>query len=329
MAYKHWSGWLIREGGATLGIPERGLVLGRRQDCDVVLDSPKASQVHALLTPTLGGLELLAVGRNPTLVDGKPAVTRAVLADGAQLALPGATFTVRTGPSDQWSAQPWVVTDPSGHRYALRRLPFSIGGGERDHLQVSGWPVQAVELHAAGGAVVAEVRVAARLGGQDLLAGAVESVVDGDVLEIGGQRVVLTSTAGPSRETTVVVQDRGGARRVYFSFLPAGGQLELLFPGESERRVVVLAELRARLLAALLSPPKGYEPGDLLPDELLIPAIWSGSADRTRTDLNVLIYRTRKALLKAGLNPERVIERARTGGSTRFLLGRGATVHIS
>lgn len=318
----------MREQGATLAIPQRGLVLGRRPDCDVVLDSPKASQVQALLTPTLGGLELLAVGRNPTTVDGAVVQTRCLLADGARIGLPGAAFEVRTDPSDHWSATSWVVTDPDGHRYALRRLPFSIGGGPRDHLQIRGWPPQAVELHAAGGAVVSEARVAATLGGQPIPAGAVETVHDGDVLEIAGRRIELTSAHGLGRAVTVLVPEQGGAHQVLFSFLPAGGQLELRFRDEDVPRVVVLAELRARLLAALLSPPKGYAAGELIPDDLLIPAIWSARADRSRTDLNVLIFRTRKSLVKAGLNPERVLERARTGGGTRFLLAPGATVHI-
>ena len=149
---------------------------------------------------------------------------------------------------------------------------------------------------------------------------------DGDTIEFAGQLVRLSSASGPSRATTVIVQARGGARQVRFDFIPAGGEIELRFDDEDGVRTVVLAELRARLLAALLSPPRGYKAGDLIPDEVLIPAIWSGSVDRTRTDLNVLIYRTRKALVRAGLNPERVLERARTGGGTRFLLAPGATI---
>jgi len=324
-----WPAWLEREGGARLGIPERGMVIGRRSDCDVVLDSPRASQVQVLLTPTLGGLELLAVGRNPTRVDGEVMPTRCLLSDGARLELPGATFIVRLARSDRWSASAWVVTDPYGHRYAVRRLPFSIGGGKGDHLQVQGWPPRAVELDAAGGAVVAEMHAAVRLGDQAVDAGAVETIHDGDTVGIAGRQVRLSVVDGPARATTVLLQGGLGASRVQFTFLPAGGELELHFHDLDGPRVVMLAELRARLLAALLSPPRGYVAGDIIPDEALIPAIWSGSLDRTRTDLNVLIYRTRKALVRAGLNPERVLERARTGGGTRFLLATGASVHIA
>ena len=288
------------------------MVLGRRSDCDVVLDSPKASQVQALLTPTLGGLELLAVGRNPTLVDGQAVSTRCLLADGVRLELPGASFVVRLGRSDRWSATAWITDH--GHRYALRQLPFWIGGECGRHLQVDGWPPRAVELDAAGGAVVAEMHSAGGLEGQFVEAGAVETIHDGDTIEFAGQLVRLSSASGPSRATTVIVQARGGARQVRFDFLPPQAEIELRFDDEDGVRTVVLAELRARLLAALLSPPRSYKAGDLIPDEVLIPAIWSGSVDRTRTDLNVLIYRTRKALVQAGLNPERVLERARTGG---------------
>jgi len=69
-------------------------------------------------------------------------------------------------------------------------------------------------------------------------------------------------------------------------------------------------------------------PGEYLPDDVVIPAVWSGSAARTRTDLNVLLHHTRKALVRAGLNPAQVLSRARTGGATCFLLAPGARVEV-
>lgn len=315
----------MRRGGATVAVPRRGLVLGRRPDCDVVLDSGRASQVHALLTPTLDGLELLSIGRNPTLVNDEPVRGRVRIEDGAVLTLPGATFRVDVAPTDAFSDNVWSVVDPEGHAYALRRLPFSVGGGPGDHLRIEAWPASAVEFHAAGGALAMEFLSTGTLNGEALQLGAVEIVEEGDAIGFEGVSITVRLAAQTARETTHLLR-QDGPQRVHFAFQPSGGRL-LLDHGQGPREVL-LPELRARLIVALLQPPGGYSAGELVPDEVLIPAVWSGQASRSRTDVNVLIYRTRKHLLRAGVNPDRVLARARTGGATRFLLAPGADVRI-
>lgn len=327
MSTTPWSGWLRRDNGATVAIPDRGLVLGRRADCDVVLGSPKASSVHAIVTPTLDGLELLALGRNPTLVNAERVTGRRILGDGASLELPGGVFTVKLGSTARWSARPWAIRHPDGHRYALRRLPFTVGGAEADHLLVPGWPAGALEFHAAGGAVAAEFHAGGILNDAPMAAGAVELVEDQDRIAFGG-RELQVETSGPRDQAPTVVAASSGLRAVRFEFQPSGGRLTLQLDDRSPAVTLELPELRARLIAALLSPPSGYAAGDLIPDDLLIPAIWSASAERTRVDLNVLIYRTRKVLLKAGVNPAKVLTRARNGGSTRIQLAAGAQVSV-
>jgi hypothetical protein len=322
-----WSGWLRRTSGATIAIPDRGIVIGRRPDCDVVLGSPRASSVHAIITPTLDGLELVALGRNPTTVDGAPASGRVLLRHGAKLVLPGGEFTVERGRDARWSERPWAIRHPDGHRYALRRLPFTLGGDRADHLLVPGWPAGAVSFHAAEGAVAAEFHVPAMLNDAAMASGAVEVVEDRDEIRCGGAAVVVESSA-PRDRTPTVVAGSTGLQAVRFEFLPTGGRVTLHPHGAVEPLSIELPELRARLIASLLTPPAGYAPGDLIPDELLIPAIWSGSAERTRVDLNVLIYRTRKDLLKAGINPGKVLIRARNGGSTRIRLAADARVSV-
>jgi hypothetical protein len=308
-------------------VPGRGVVLGRRPDCDVVLASPKASSVHAIVTPTLDGLELLVLGRNPTSVDGNRVQGRVLLRDGAVLVLPGGEFTVALGDTRAWSARPWTLLHPDGQRYALRRLPFALGGSARDHLQVPGWPDGAVEFHAAEGAVAAEFHAAGRLNETPLAAGAVELIEDEDRLQFGSA-VVQVRSAGPRERTPTVLAGATGLTAVRFEFLPNGGRLTLQTDAQAQPLTLELPELRGRLIAALLSPPSSYEAGDLIPDDLLIPAIWTAHAERTRVDLNVLIYRTRKALLKAGINPARVVARARAGGATRIQLAPGARVEV-
>ena len=91
---------------------------------------------------------------------------------------------------------------------------------------------------------------------------------------------------------------------------------------------VDLAELRANLVAALLTPPRPYKAGELIPDDVLAPAIWPGQQERGRTDLNLLLHRTRKNLLRAGINPSVVLARAKKGGATCFRLSPGAHVVV-
>ena len=93
-------------------------------------------------------------------------------------------------------------------------------------------------------------------------------------------------------------------------------------------RSILLPEMRARLIATLLKPPGEYQAGEDIPDEVLIPSIWPGQKIRNRTDLNQLIHRTRKDLVKAGVDPHAVLERVGRVGATRFRLAADATVHF-
>ena len=318
--------WLSRRSGARILVRDRGLMLGRGQDCDVILDDRRASVNHALVTPTLRGLEVVHLGRNPTRVGGEAIQGRAVLRDGDVLEVPGACFDVAVEPGVGWSRETWVVDHPDGTAYSIRQLPFSVGGGVNDHLQVVGWPPKALEFHVAQGTLAVEVGAPAVMDGDELPAGAVEAIEDGDEIEINRAPLKIRSVALAGRDPTVMMAGAKLPTRAIFEFMPNGGRLELHFITETPVRVE-LSELRARLVAALLSPPGDWGPGEHVPDENLIPAIWPGSR-RTRTDLNLLIHRTRKDLLRAGLNPSVILARAKKGGSTCFRLTPGAKVSV-
>ena len=77
----------------------------------------------------------------------------------------------------------------------------------------------------------------------------------------------------------------------------------------------------------ILMPPSGFDPGDHLPDEVLIPRIWPGE-DRGRLDVNQLLYRTRHDLLAVGVDGLQILSRARGGRATAFLLAPGAQVNV-
>ena len=70
------------------------------------------------------------------------------------------------------------------------------------------------------------------------------------------------------------------------------------------------------------------ETGVFVPDDVLLTSIWPGNANRGRTDLNVLIHRTRKSLMNAGVNPSAVLARARQGRATAFHLAPAAKVEV-
>ena len=327
MSTENWSAWLHRGRGTSVAVPPRGLILGRRPDCDVVLASGRASQVQAIITPTLDGLELLSLGRNPTRVDGNPVTGRTLLQHKSTVQVPGASFEVELSKTTFWSAQVWTVQLPDDHQYALRRLPYRMGNSRSDHLRIDGWPASAIEFHAADGGMAIEFLSPGQLNGIPMDEGAIEMAREDDQIAFNDTVVRVGAVGGDARETTVLL-GHDGVESITFTFLPTGARLDVRFTGDDTSRQVVLSELRARLLAALLQPPSGYDPGDLVPDEILIPAIWSSHSGRTRVDVNVLIYRTRRFLLKSGLNPDRLISRARLGGSTRVLLVPGAQVVV-
>ena len=78
----------------------------------------------------------------------------------------------------------------------------------------------------------------------------------------------------------------------------------------------------------LLAPPKGYDPGEFIPDDLLYPRVW-GRDGGDRNALNVLISRTRSEFHQIGLDGFSLIERLPSGGATRFRLGEDTEVEVS
>lgn len=300
--------------------------MGRLPDNDIVLTDRRASSSHALVTTTIRGLEVVSLGRNPTRVNGKVVQGRAVLGQGDELELPGGKFTVQIEKGRGWSDHAWVIEHPDGGRYGLRQLPFQLGGATDDHLVVDGWPAGAVRFDVAQGALAVELEAEASLSGELLPAGAVEALESGDTVTIGGRSVRVLSSAG-SGEDTVLAPQAQLPTRARFQFLPNGGRLEVGF-ADGTTHTVDLAELRANLVAALLTPPKPYKAGELIPDDVLAPAIWPGQQERGRTDLNLLLHRTRKNLLRVGINPTIVLARAKKGGATCFRLAPGAHVIV-
>ncbi len=311
--------WLRSADGPDLWLPERGLLFGRAPECDVVLEDRRASKRQALLRPSVEGLELFALGRNPTRLGGRVVDRYARPAAGEELELPGGTWRIDRGGAPE-RAPIWQLEVAGGGRYGLRWLPFTVGGGA-DHLVMEGWPAQALCFIQAGGTLVAELGAALSIGGRSAPAGSLDLPGHGQRYELAGRRLTLLSAArdgAPPAERTLPVRAR-------LTLLSGGGRLTLEFP---DQRIgeVELPPPRGRLIAVLLSPPPHYRAGDWLPDEVLIPSIWPAEAQGSAA-LDQLLHQTRRDLAWAGLDPS-LLTRDRRGGGARLSLAPGALIEV-
>ena len=61
----------VRRSGAVVAIPDRGLVIGRGAECDVVLRSSTVSRRHAVIRPSIQGYVVWDASTNGTFVNGR------------------------------------------------------------------------------------------------------------------------------------------------------------------------------------------------------------------------------------------------------------------
>lgn len=209
----------------------------------------------------------------------------------------------------------------AGLGHTIAHTPFQIGGEDAD-LSLEGVELA---LHLTRDELVLEPQMDVLFGERIVGAGelvAVESVAAS--MSAGGHQLRLLRQ-GPAGENTTVGHEVRFPRAVDLELMPSGGRITVTI---DEPTTLVLSELRFRLLMALLQPPGDYLAGDFVPDELVLPMIWPRQ-QKLHTDLNLLLHRTRKDLLKAGLEPTGLVERAVAGGSTRFRIRKGASVTIN
>lgn len=318
------SWWLIGDDGVRRRLGPRGLVLGRGDDCDLILTDPKASAIHAALMVTSRGPVLRGFGRNPTLVDGRP-VTGAILQEGASISLPGAHYRLGRGDPDppswllQWGPQ----------RFGLRGGPLLVGSSPAVDLLLPGWPAEAFALTVAQGALVIELLAPLLLDGCERQPGVVHTLSAGDHIGWQGEDLVVRSAgAGQSPDSSPKPPATMPPHSVRLHHDPAGGHLLLGFA--SQRQVQLdLPPLQSRLLALLLQPPGAYVAGERVPDALMISRLWPKEPQRTRPDLDAVVHRTRKQLLAAGLDPSGVLMRDPAQDGTAFKLASDSHVTVA
>jgi hypothetical protein len=302
--------------GVRVAVPAGGLLIGRGSACGLIVDDPSVSRRHALVLSGEGGSLVIPLGRRATEVDGTPISAPTELRDGSRLDIGPAAFVIDV------PAPLAVVShliELGGQRYSLTKSNMCVGGSTGDDLVVPSWAPRLLSIWPVPGAVVVEFGVPTpEVGAQ---AGEVRQLPLGEQLTIAG--VSLRVIAG-SADSAPTIEGSFAPSMVRLEFLPNGGLLSLTLDGE---HTAWLADKRCDLVAALLRPTGELQPGELVPDELLVRLIW-GTDAASRAQLNTLIHRARKSLTMAGLNGPALIQRAQGGGATRFSLAPNAQVVI-
>jgi hypothetical protein len=313
--------------GPSRRVGPNGLLIGRKQDCDIVSVEPSVSRRHALVRITGEGAEIVPLGRSPIEVNGKRHDRPHALADGDAIIVPGLVLHVKIDAQrpDQAASASWRLERARGGSFGIVHSPFVIGGGESDDLIVKRWPVQALRFHLAQRELYVETRAArATRNGAELEVGTMEPLAVGD--EIAFRREVFSVRQAARDATTAIAAIGDLPNRVLIEMLPRGGRV--VFATAEGDRAVFLADRRLDLVIALLRPPEGFAAGDFVPDEVVRAIVWPRNPGITRLEINVLISRCRRDFIEAGLAGPRLLARAPGGGATRLALAPGSQVIV-
>jgi hypothetical protein len=316
--------WLVGGDGTRRRIGDSALLLGRDPSCDLVLSDKRASGRQALLRSTAAGLELHPLGRNPTEVNGVVMDRMHLLASGDVIEVPGGRFQVEVE-QDRRSDEVWLLrVGGASHRIPSRAL--TVGCAPHDDLVVPDLPPGALTFFRAGDGLLLEVTEEGfTLDGEPLEPDEVHPVGPNRTLAWGPVHMQVDTGSSVSTPTTHLNQ-MPILRRLSFQYLPTGGRLTVDLTTQVIE--VGLSELRCRLVVALMQPPDPYEPGEIVPDELILSMVWPRQPERSHYDINTLVHRLRKDMLKAGLDPTQLIERARGGGGARLRITEECVVEV-
>ena len=303
--------------GVRIPLHSGALLLGRGNDCQVVVDDARVSRRHVLIIHGPARTELIAVGKRPVLVDGEPVSGRVAVADGSVLLVEGHRFHLELGEEPKPTRTAYLALE--GRRYAVHKSPFSIGGDAADDLSIAGLPPALFSLFWTLGGHTLSANEPFNLGGVACEAGT-HALGPDAAFGVGD----VTFRLGGGAFDTATAEGSPLARAADLEFMPNGGLLHLTLDKE---HAIWLPHRRADLVAVLLSPPVGYGAGGWVPDDVLIPRVWV-AAGAGRVQLNTLIHRTRLSFSEAGLPGPTMVERIPGGGATRFPLAQGATARV-
>ncbi len=309
--------WSIEFGdGLRIPVTAIGVVIGRSPECDVVVDDPEVSRKHAHVRVSHRGLELVPLGRNPIDVNRVARTTPVSLEAGDGFVIASLHVTVVASDGDSAEPPAWTI-DVGGAQLGLPRPPLVLGGSGQDDVVVPGWPPSAIRIHRVGDALFVEADVdGVTLAGASLTPGSVEAVRDGANLELAGRRAILVYHGVPGSATRPAAV---GPERIAIRVLPRGAQVTITMGGVP--RSLGVSERRLDLLSILLDPPPPLRRGEFVSDDLILARVWPRSDRADQGDLNALVHRLRRDLIKAGLDGPALIARVPGGGATRFVVG--------
>lgn len=316
--------WLDGADGRLL-IRRGSLLVGRSPDCDVVIPDATVSRHHALFRVADGGVELVPLGRVPVQLNGAPCGAVTPLRDGDDVSVCGHPFrlVVTPAPPGPEPELAWAITRSGATQHRVKEGPFTVGGSPGDHLFVEGWAPAALTFTVAQRSLVLEASVAGVRCGHALEEGEVVTVLPGARVTLGDQELRVLALGTDLQAATAPLAAPDLPVSATLLFLQKGGRLTLGFG--AREHTAWLADRRCDLVASLLKPQGAYAPGDVVPDEVLFRRVWPGG-EPGRTELNTLVFRARKDLLKAGLDGATLIERQ--PGGVRFRLAERAVVRV-
>jgi hypothetical protein len=316
--------WLDGADGRVL-LRRGSLLIGRSPDCDVVIPDATVSRHHALLRVTDGGVDLVPLGRTPVQVNGSPCGAMTPLREGDEVSVCGHTFrlVVTAAPPGPEPEVAWAITRSGATHHRVKDGPFTVGGAADDDLFIEGWVPAALTFTVVQRSLVLEASVAGVRCGHALEEGEVVTVLPGARITLGDQELRALALGTDLQPATAPLATPQLPGRATLLFHPKGGRLTLGFG--AREHTAWLAERRCDLVAALLKPHGAYAPGDVFPDEVLFRRVWPGG-EPGRTELNTLVFRARKDLVKAGLDGGTLIERQ--PGGVCFRLAARAHVRV-
>jgi hypothetical protein len=318
---------LVVPDGPSRRVGPGGVLIGRQSDCDIVATDPSVSRRHALVHFDGDGVEVVPLGKTPTLLNGKELANPHPLADGDELRVPGLVLRVQIElPRPAKDAPSSFVLARGAGQFGISHSPFVLGGGDTDDLIVKKWPASVIALHVAQGQLYIEPRdTHASHNEEPLELGVLAPLAVGDRIAYQGDAFLIAQPVG--RVATTAVGPRVETpSRATIEILPRGGRV--VFTVGGREHAVYLPDRRFDLVIALLRPPTGYNAGDFIPDDAVRTVVWPRRPEVSRPELNTLISRCRRDLVEAGLAGPRLIERAQGGGAVRFVLAPGATVDV-
>lgn len=301
-----------------------GLLIGRQRDCDIIVNDPSISRRHALIRVSGDTAELVPLGRTPVVVNGKLRTRSTPLSNGDHLELPGASLTIalEVQRPDRDSTTGFALARARGGVFGMSHSPFVVGGGDKDDLIVKGWRANALRFHVAQGGLFLEATVRATVNGEEIDPQNWCELSPGDAVSFRKESFRIERTI--DGRTTVVADRTALPHRVTVQILPRGGRIVFSFADGD--RAVFLADRRLDLFVALLRPPQPYQPGDFIPDDVVRTIVWPRNPGVSRPEINMLISRSRRDLVEAGMHGLRLLNRAPGGGATRLCLADGAIV---